>query len=66
MAREIADVLKHWISQGAFLLTEPVAYFHEPRIVKKAPQLWKENPLQKTIPIAWIVAYAPPFVQLAL
>jgi len=66
MAREIADVLKHWISQGAFLLTEPVAYFHEPRIVKKLPQVLEGKPLQKTIPLAWIVAYAPPFVQLAL
>ena len=50
MAREIADVLKHWISQGAFLLTEPVAYFHEPRIVKKLPQELEGKPLTKDDP----------------
>jgi len=50
MAREIADVLKHWISQGAFLLTEPVAYFHEPRIVKKLPQVMEGKPLTKDDP----------------
>jgi len=50
MAREIADVLKHWISQGAFLLTEPVAYFHEPRIVKKLPQVLEGKPLTKDDP----------------
>jgi len=50
MAREIAEVLKHWISQRMFLLTEPVAYFHEPRIVKKLPQVLEGKPFLRDEP----------------
>ncbi len=34
MAREIAWVLKEWISEGKFLLTQPVKLFHEEYTVK--------------------------------
>lgn len=34
MAREIAEVLKHWIHEGQFTLTNPVRLFEEPRSMK--------------------------------
>lgn len=39
MAREIADVLKRWIIEGRFLLTNPVKFFNEVRSVKSLEEI---------------------------
>lgn len=39
MAREIADVLKQWIIEGHFLLTNPVKFFNEDRSVKPLEEI---------------------------